>query len=161
LKNIFYISVILSIASLCQAAPIDTPIKIFSDVLTYYPDRKEAVFEGDVDVYDQGNTLKADKIIVYFKPDKNSSSNHTSKIDKILAFGNVELTNPSERANSKRAEYRVDQGVVYLYDEVKLFKNNSTIEGDKLTYNNNTGETIVHSKTKQQRVKGVFVPEKK
>ena len=75
---------------------------------TYY-DRKEgfAYFSGHVFVDDAQYKLHADRAYVFM--------NGTNELHRIVALGNVAITNDTKRAYGAKASYYHDPGMVVLY----------------------------------------------
>lgn len=75
---------------------------------TYY-DRKEgfAHFSGHVFVDDEKYKLHADSAFVFM--------NGTNELHRIVAIGNVAMTNDTKRAYGAKASYYRDPGMVVLY----------------------------------------------
>jgi lipopolysaccharide transport protein LptA len=83
------------------------PAKITSRS-TYY-DRKEGigVFSGDVYVDDEDYQMHADKVYLFMKG--------TNELERIVAVGNVALTNDMRRAYGAKVSYYKEGGMVVLY----------------------------------------------
>lgn len=83
------------------------PAKITSRS-TYY-DRKEgfACFNGDVHVDDERYQMHADKAYVFMEG--------TNELKRIVALGNVALTNDTKRAYGVKLSYHRNPGLVILY----------------------------------------------
>ena len=81
-------------------------VRISSD-RTYY-DRKEgfACFTGKVSVEDPEYQLHADRAFVYM--------GETNDLQRIVALGNVAITNGTKRAYGAKATYQRENGVVVL-----------------------------------------------
>lgn len=81
--------------------------KITSDTVTY--DRKEgfAVFNGNVFVNDESYQMHADKVVVFMSG--------TNDLERIVAMGNVALTNGLKSATGVKASYHRGKGMVILY----------------------------------------------
>ena len=77
---------------------------------TYY-DRKEgfAVFDGKVHVDDERYQLHADKAYVFM--------DGTNNLKRLVAMGNVALTNETKRAYGVKASYYRQSGMVILYGD--------------------------------------------
>ena len=75
---------------------------------TYY-DRKEgfAYFSGHVFVDDERYKLHADRAYVFM--------DGTNELHRIVAIGNVAMTNDTKRAYGAKASYYRDPGMVVLY----------------------------------------------
>jgi lipopolysaccharide transport protein LptA len=83
------------------------PAKI-SSRSTYY-DRKEGigVFTGKVHVDDEEYQMHADKVYLFMKG--------TNELDRIVAVGNVAMTNDTKRAYGAKVSYYRNPGLVVLY----------------------------------------------
>jgi lipopolysaccharide transport protein LptA len=75
---------------------------------TYY-DRKEGigVFSGNVHVDDEDYQMHADKVYLFMKG--------TNELDRIVAVGNVAMTNGTKRAYGTKVSYYRNPGLVVLY----------------------------------------------
>lgn len=87
--------------------PSAKPARITS-ATTYY-DRKEgvAIFTGNVYVDDERYQLHADKAYVFM--------NGTNELERIVAIGNVAMTNENKRAYGTKASYYRSRGMVVLH----------------------------------------------
>ena len=86
---------------------VKRPAKITSRS-TYY-DRKEGigVFTGNVYVDDEDYQMHADKVYLFMKG--------TNELDRIVAVGNVAMTNDTKRAYGAKVSYYRNPGLVVLY----------------------------------------------
>lgn len=103
--------------------------------MTYY-DRKEgyAVFSGKVHVDTEEYQLHAQRAYVFFEG--------TNELKRIVATGNVAITNETKRAYGTKASYYRNTGMVVLYgddkspaevrDEAK--KENQVVKGSKIKF---------------------------
>ena len=93
--------------ALAATAAAQGPAKITS-ASTYY-DRKEgfAYFSGKVFVDDGRYQLHADRAYVFMEG--------TNELKRIVAIGNVALTNENRRAYGAKASYYREPGMVVLY----------------------------------------------
>lgn len=110
------------------------PVKITSDS-TFY-DRKNgyAIFSGKVHVDDEQCQLHADKAFVFLA--------ETNDVKRLVAVGNVAVTNEMRRAYGEKALYYKDNGMVVLYappggvaevrDESK--KEDQSVKGSKIKF---------------------------
>jgi len=98
--------VLLGVTNLAPAAATEKMSKISSDS-TYY-DRKEgfAYFSGNVFVDDEQYKLHADRAYVFM-----SVSND---LQRIVALGNVAITNGTKRAYGEKASYFRNPGMIIL-----------------------------------------------
>jgi lipopolysaccharide transport protein LptA len=94
---------------------------------TYY-DRKEGigVFSGDVYVDDEDYQMHADKVYLFVKG--------TNELERIVAIGNVAMTNGTKRAYGAKVSYYRDPGLVVLYsgDGISAEVRDVAKEGDQV-----------------------------
>jgi lipopolysaccharide export system protein LptA len=116
-----------------------------------------ALFDGDVQVLQGDMQLNADSLKVHYDP----SADDGPQILRLDAQGNIIMTSPSERAESKWAIYDVEQRVLTLGGDVQLTRGDSKIWGERLELNLRTGITTLDGASRStERVKGRFtVPE--
>lgn len=94
-----------------------------------------ALFQGNVKVDQADMTLEANTVRVYYERGKAESL----VIQRIDANGNVRLTSPSERATGNYGIYDVRQRQITLVGGVRLTKGDSTLNGDRLQVNLDSG----------------------
>lgn len=83
------------------------PAKITSDSTIY--NRKEGIasFEGHVHVDDEQYQMHADRVYLFLEG--------TNELKRIVAIGNVAMTNETRRAYGAKATYSKKNGLVVLY----------------------------------------------
>ena len=98
---------VFAAAAAIAAASAKRPARITS-ATTYY-DRKEGIIYFDKDVYvdDEQYQLHADKAYVFLSG--------TNDVRRIVAIGNVAMTNDTKRAYGVKVSYYKDGGMVVLY----------------------------------------------
>ena len=105
------------------------PAKITSDTTVY--NRKEGIasFEGHVHVDDEQYQMHADRVFLFFDVDKDSNSTNVVRrakatndvsraagdVRRVVAIGNVAMTNDAHRAYGAKATYSKKNGLVVLY----------------------------------------------
>lgn len=156
-----------------------SPIEITSDALEVQQKENTATFSGNVVAIQNDVRLKSDRMIVYYtsaeekqksKPANAAGSAFTNQsVKKIDVEGNVFLATPEETASGARGDYNVEGQEIHLYDNVVLTRGQNTLKGNQLTYNFETGRSVVTGGTVapsgasagKERVRALFVPEKK
>lgn len=100
-------AILLAAVATAEQAPVGKTARITSDS-TYY-DRKEgfACFRGNVFVDDGEYQLHADRAYVFM--------DGTNELKRIVALGNVAMTNGTKRAYGAKASYYHEPGMVVLY----------------------------------------------
>ncbi len=124
-------------ASLLRRNPRDvTSARITSRTSDF--DRKEgvALFEGDVFVrYSDDSTMAADRLFMFF-----TASN---ELARVVAIGNVVISNETRRGTSAFATYRRKKGEIEMFGDAKkgvparleeCGKEKSALEGSRIKY---------------------------
>ena len=108
------------------------PVEVTSDTLEVNQADGTARFVGNVLVVQGVMRLSADMVFVINKAEKKG-------IERLEAEGNVVLVNGPDVAESERAEYTIDSGIVVMNDNVLLVQENSTIASNHMVVNLNSG----------------------
>lgn len=149
---------LLSGAALAQGAPVafgglkqdsSLPVEIESDQLQVDQTAGTAVFTGDVRVKQGDMRMTAPRVDVTY-------GTEGGKIDHIHASGGVTLSSPTEAAEGAEAVYTIDTGAVVMTGNVLVTQGQSTIAGQRLVMDLNTGTGRMEG-----RVQTVFQPGKK
>lgn len=161
------------IASFGKKRDNHTPIEVTADALEVAQTESQATFSGHVVAIQGDLRLTAEKMIVTYAQKaaagKNKKSKDENAIQKIEASGKVFLATPEETASGSTAVYDVDEQEIRLNGHVVLTRGKNVLEGENLVYNFATGKSKIVSaaatsagdKSGKQRVRALFVPEKK
>ena len=122
------------------------PVEVTADTLTVDQASSAAAFEGNAKVTQGGLLLTADSIHIAYQPDG-------AGVSEVEATGGVHFSNGAEMAEAERALYRVGAGEISLSGSVLLLQGRTTISGDALDLDLNSG-----SGTMRGNVKTVFTP---
>lgn len=132
------------------------PIEITANSLEVRQADNLAIFDGEV-IAGQGTLrLTADKVEVSYDAE-NQSDSETGAIKKMIARGNVFISNGAETAQGDRAEYDVNAGKINMSGSVVLTQGANVISGQTLTINLNEGQGRIEG-TGTGRVKSIFSP---
>ncbi|MEM7236773.1 MAG: lipopolysaccharide transport periplasmic protein LptA [Pseudomonadota bacterium] len=143
-------------------------IEITSDNLEVRQAEQLAIFTGDV-IAGQGTLrLTADQLDVFYKEknddapdtgtaDTDTEAAGTGAIERLIATGNVFLSNGTETAQGERGVYDVKTGIITMEGSVILAQGENAISGPKLEIDLNTGVGKVLG-GENSRVKSVFTP---
>lgn len=155
------------------------PIEITSDSLEVHQEENTATFIGNVVAIQGDVRLKSDRMVVYYtgkdekkaepKTPKTQDAAQKQSIKKIDVEGNVLLTTPEETASGARGDYDVINQEIHLNEDVLLTRGQNTLKGSHLTYNFDKGQSVITggpvatggASTGRERVRALFVPEKK
>lgn len=164
----------LAAGAYAAAPPIGNnkePIDITADRLEVFQEENRAVFTGHV-IAIQGDTkLTSEKMVVHYrqKDEAKGAAEESQSIRRIEVDQNVFLATPTETASGLRGVYDLEKREIRLNGDVVLTQKNNTLRGDHLTYDLNTGKSVLESgegkpldasgKSKPPRVRALFVPE--
>lgn len=145
------------------------PIEITSDTLEVRQSEQLAIFSGDV-IAGQGTLrLTSDKLDVFYSEQEDDGATaetesaadaDTGAIERLIATGNVFLSNGTETAQGKTGTYDVTTGIVTMEGSVVLTQGGNAISGNNLEIDLNTGVGKVLGGS-TGRVKSVFTPSSK
>lgn len=123
------------------------PVEVTSDTLTVRQPDGEAVFEGNVIVIQGDLRMTAPEVRVYYV------EGDTTEIERVHALRGVTIVSPTEAAEGKEAVYTIAKGEVVMTGDVLLTQGTSTINGQKMVIDLNTGKGVMEG-----RVKTVLTP---
>lgn len=137
LHAFFFAAVLLTGTSLASAqgtnvafgaikADPNLPLEVIADNLDVNQANRSAIFTGQVVIGQGDMRLSADKVLVIY-------SNETSGIERMEAEGNVVLVNGPDAAESQRADYNVNTGIVVMTGDVLLTQGTSVLSSDRMT----------------------------
>ncbi|MEM9370180.1 MAG: lipopolysaccharide transport periplasmic protein LptA [Pseudomonadota bacterium] len=131
------------------------PIEITSDTLEVRQAEQLAIFTGEV-VAGQGTLrLTADQLDVFYQEQGQETADaDTGAIERLIATGNVFLSNGTETAQGETGTYDVATGIVTMEGSVILTQGGNAISGPKLEIDLKTGV----GKVLGGRVKSIFAP---
>jgi lipopolysaccharide export system protein LptA len=122
------------------------PVTVTSESLTVDEKARTAVFAGNVLVVQGEMRLSAAKVQVEYEAD-------ADRIARLWATGGVLLVNAEDAAQSQKAEYVIDTGIVTMTHEVVLTQGPATFTADKFVANMKTGLGQL-----QGGVRSTFIP---
>lgn len=121
--------VFLAVApGIARPAEERSPITISADTLEVNRKARLAVYRGNVAANDRskGISILADRIEFYF-------DERMEEVERAVAAGNVRLTYGERRGVGERAEYYPAESRAVLIGHPKLWQNNDTVSGCKIT----------------------------
>jgi len=125
------------------------PVEITSDRLDLDQSAGSAVFTGGVKVGQGELRLAADRVEVFY--DEGGSASGT--VRRMVATGNVTLSNGQEAAEAERATYEVASGHVEMEGDVLLTQGQNALSSERLNIDLNAGTGRLEG-----RVQTIFVP---
>jgi lipopolysaccharide export system protein LptA len=129
-----------------------------TDQLEYWEKKQMAVARGNAVSKRKDKKLSAMVLAAYFRKNEKNKT----RIYRVDAFDAVKITTNKDKATSDRGVYNVRSGIATLTGNVKIIRDNNTLNGCSADVNLNTGRSRLHScATGNTRVKGSFLPKKK
>jgi lipopolysaccharide export system protein LptA len=147
----------------CYAAELaqnsKSPIEILSDEVRYLNVENKAIFAGDVVATQDDLVVKSKTMEVIFekKEGKGAENAEKSSVKYIYFNDNVDIKNKTDHATASKGEYNVEKGVFILRNNVVLEQDGSVLTGDELIHIKATGESLLKSNNKTNRVKAHIV----
>lgn len=124
------------------------PVEVTSDALSLDQAAGTATFTGNVLVGQGDLRLSAERIDVLY-----TESDGSSAISRLIAKGNVTLTNGLESAEADEATYSVADGLVEMRGSVVLVQGPNVLSSDSLRLDLGAGTGLLEG-----RVQTIFVP---
>jgi lipopolysaccharide export system protein LptA len=147
-----------------------------TDSLEYWSARKMAVARGNAVVVDnaEGRRITADTLVSYFLDGPGSAPSTprpatppppaggreppgSGKLDRVEAFGNVEIRTPTDVVRGARGVYSAATGMARLLGDVRITRGDNQINGQEAIVNMRTGVARLVS-TPGARVQGLILP---
>lgn len=132
-------------------------IHIRADKLVSQRESNYIHFMGDVKVdVDQTKINSSELKVFYEQMPSAGSSVANNNINKIVASGNVTIDFDNRSAKCDQAVYQTEtQTLILTGEKVAVMSENNSITGDKITFNQKTGQITVDG-TPEQRVNAVI-----
>jgi lipopolysaccharide export system protein LptA len=146
---------VLAAAALGQQVPFgdshdaSQPVEITADRLDLDQSAGTAVFTGGVRVGQGVLRLAADRVEVFY----DEGGEQSGTVRRMVATGNVTLSNGAEAAESERATYDVATGLVEMEGDVLLTQGQNALSSQHLSIDLNAGTGRLEG-----RVQTIFVP---
>lgn len=150
------------------------------DSLEYWSARRMAVARGAAVVENAGRRMVADTLVGYFleeaparpaaaaaapppagaasRPGARTAPGEGSRLDRVEAYGNVEIRTESEVVRGERGVYSPVSGMARLLGDVRITRGQNQINGQEALVNLRTGVARLVS-APGARVQGLIVPQ--
>jgi lipopolysaccharide export system protein LptA len=126
------------------------PVEITSDALELDQAAGTAVFTGTVKVGQGELRLAAERVEVQYA---DTAGTGTGAVQRMLASGNVTLSNGAEAAEAERATYEVASGIIEMEGDVLLTQGANALSSQRLRIDLNSGTGQLEG-----RVTTIFMP---
>lgn len=143
---------------------LDTPTEKISarQSLEYWDTKRIAVARGNAVAIKDGRELRADVLTAHLKETKRGAL----ELERMEAFGNVEVATQSEVARAQYGDYDPDTGIANMAGSVKISRGTNQLNGEFAEVNMKTGVSRLLARPKGavgsgKRVRGVIQPQSK
>lgn len=137
-----------------------SPIVIHSDTLEVDQQKRVIVFEGKVKAQSDDMVVDCEKMFVYYteNPSGGESAVESSKIDRIIARGNVRVNRSDGlMAKAGKAVFYQGEDKIVLTDNPSVWQGRDVVEGDRITILLSENRSIVEG-SGVKRVKATLFP---
>lgn len=117
------------------------PVEVTSDSLVVDDGSGQAIFTGNVIIVQGEMRLSANEVLVLF-------GEESSDITKLEAEGDVVLISGEDAAESDRADYDVEGGVIVMTGNVLVAQGPTTISADRMTVQVDDGTAQMSGRVK-------------
>ena len=147
LKNFFITSLFILFISSANAKQI----KIISDKLEIIRAENISIFSGNVYAMEDELEIWSEKLIITSNKDEN-------EVKEINAHGNVKIVREELSINGDKARYDPIQNKLFVFGEVEVLQNQSTILCDKIIVDLENSSSIMSSDS-NKRVEALIINE--
>lgn len=163
LAGVFFLLILPAVHAENADMPGDpaSEIHITADRLVSKQADRLAEFSGNVRARQNDTTITSDLLRIYFKtevaiPPGETGNGDADSIEKLVAAGNVVIEYENSTAFCDEAVYTASDGLLVLKGEkVRVRQDGSSITGDRIVLNRDTGEISVTGSAESQ-VEAVF-----
>jgi lipopolysaccharide export system protein LptA len=131
----------------------DEPIQIKSNELSTDNSNKTATFVGKVVARQADITIYCDRLVVHYGEGDQS-------VERVEAFGNVQIFQVNRRGYGGKAEYDNRTGIIVLLDNPRVYQGDDMVTGKIITVYVNEDRSVV-SGAPDRRVEAVIHPKAK
>lgn len=128
------------------------PMIIESETLVIEGLKNSVIFKGNVSATNDGSKINSDIMTVFYDKDK--------KPQRVECEGNVKFSREDMYGLSKRAEMDLNNNIIKLIGDVKVWQGENYLEGEEVIIYNDS-ERIEIKQKEGKRVKIIFTPENK
>jgi lipopolysaccharide export system protein LptA len=117
------------------------PVEVSADELNVDQNTGAAEFTGNVVIGQGDMRLSAPRVLVIYRQDE-------AGIERLEATGGVTLVSGPDAAESQRADYDIDEGVIVMTGDVLMAQGQSAISADRMTVRLNEGTARMQGRVK-------------
>lgn len=117
------------------------PVEVSADELSVDQKTGAAIFTGNVVIGQGAMRLSAARVLVIYRQE-------TQGIERLEATGGVTLVSGPDAAESQRADYDIDNGVIVMTGDVLLAQGQSALTADRMTVRLDDGTARMQGRVK-------------
>lgn len=117
------------------------PVEVSADELNVDQETGEAIFTGNVVIGQGEMRLSAARVLVVYRQDQ-------AGIKRLEATGGVTLASGADAAESQRADYDIDSGVIVMSGDVLMAQGKAAISADRMTVDLDNGTARMQGRVK-------------
>ncbi|WP_299139658.1 LptA/OstA family protein [uncultured Tateyamaria sp.] len=117
------------------------PVEVSADELSVDQATGAAIFTGNVVIGQGAMRLSAARVLVIYRQDSQG-------IQRLEATGGVTLVSGPDAAESQRADYDIDDGVIVMTGDVLMTQGQSALSADRMTVNLDDGTARMQGRVK-------------
>lgn len=117
------------------------PVEVTADTLSLNQTEGTALFEGNVLITQGEMRIAAPQVLVFYNEE-------TSGISRMEASGRVLLVKGGDAAESDKADYDIETGIVIMTGDVLLTQGPNTLSSNKMNVNLETGNAELEGRVK-------------
>ncbi|WP_152612994.1 lipopolysaccharide transport periplasmic protein LptA [Tateyamaria sp. ANG-S1] len=117
------------------------PVEVSADELNVDQETGAAVFTGNVVIGQGEMRLSAPRVLVIYRDNQ-------AGIERMEATGGVTLVSGPDAAESQRADYSIDTGLIVMTGDVLLTQGQSAIASERMTVNLEDGTARMQGSVK-------------
>jgi lipopolysaccharide export system protein LptA len=130
------------------------PVDVEANSMEIIEANKQAIFKGGVVAARQGETMKADQMVVNYAEAKGGDANAGTEVQDLDATGNVVITTKTQTITGDWAKMDVPANKLQVGGNVRVVQGKTVLVGQKLNVDLDTNRTLMTG----GRVRGQFVP---
>ncbi|HEY3814608.1 MAG TPA: LptA/OstA family protein [Caulobacteraceae bacterium] len=144
-------------------------IDVSADHFTSDNNANSATWEGHVEALQDDNRMRSDNLVIFFQPRSaapaekkvgaDDATPMTSKVDHMVATGNVYFVTPTQVIRGDKAVYTKADDTIVVTGQVVATQGQNVMRGTRLVYHHSTGQSTMDSDT--GRVRSVIYQDKK
>jgi lipopolysaccharide export system protein LptA len=136
------------------AAEAKGPVNVEANSMEINEGKNQAVFKGGVVATREGETMKADVMVVDYADAKQADGTTATEVGMLNATGNVTINTRTQVITGEAARMDVQANKLVVTGNVRVVQGKTVLVGQKLDVDLDTNKTLMTG----GRVRGTFVP---